>query len=302
VKTIQSLLTGAALLAPIAFASPARAADKVGRECFKASEAAVSSISEKKFRAALAQRIACAASRCPGSIRKECEREVERITGLIPTLLFDAKDRRGRDLSEVRVIMDGELIVEKLQGLAVQVDPGQHSFEFQTEGEEPLSLQLLVHEAEKQRRVPIRFGPPEPAEPAPVVLPVAPVVAAPAVSAKLDEESNHGLGTQRSLALVAGGVGLVGVAVGTVFGLRSMSKHNEAERACPGECSDSSGAELWSDARANGTVSTIAFAVGGATLAGGVVLWLTAPNQSAGDGGLKFAVGPGSVAMTGTWW
>jgi hypothetical protein len=53
------------------------------------------------------------------------------------------------------------------------------------------------------------------------------------------------------------------------------------------------------DAKQSGTISTIAFAVGGAALVGGAVLWLTAP-RGAPDRQTALLVGPGSVQLLGS--
>ena len=77
--------------------------------------------------------------------------------------------------------------------------------------------------------------------------------------------------------------GIVGLAVGSVFGLQAKSKNDDALQ--PANCPTSklcnpSGLQLTDDAKSAATVSTVAFAAGGAALVGGVVLWLTAPKAS----------------------
>ena len=62
--------------------------------------------------------------------------------------------------------------------------------------------------------------------------------------------------------------------------------------------------EKGNDARSAANLSTIAFIVGGAGLAGGVVLWMTAPKtdehgQTASAKNLAIHVGPSSVSLTG---
>jgi tetratricopeptide (TPR) repeat protein len=114
-------------------------------------------------------------------------------------------------------------------------------------------------------------------------------------------EKETGLGTQRILALVAGGVGVVGVGVGTVFGLKSMSNKDDAEQHCDGAvCRDQQGVDLRSDAISAGNISTIGFAVGLAGLAGGAVLWLTAGGESEKEQ-VAVGVGPGAVSIKGIW-
>jgi len=95
--------------------------------------------------------------------------------------------------------------------------------------------------------------------------------------------------TQRTVALVAGGVGIAGLAVGAIAGAMALSERGNAERECPTEihdfrCPTEAGAEAWNSAASAGNVSTIAFVAGGVVLAGAAVLWLTAPSAKARAG------------------
>lgn len=108
---------------------------------------------------------------------------------------------------------------------------------------------------------------------------------------------------QRTMGLVLGAAGVVGVGVGTYFGLRTFSKNGEAEDACPAQrCTSAEGLALTDQARNAATASNIAFGVGLVALAGGVALYLTAPSSSgtAFVGPLQARVGPGSISLGGT--
>ena len=105
--------------------------------------------------------------------------------------------------------------------------------------------------------------------------------------------------TQRILAGVVGGVGVVGVVVGSVFGLKASSDWDEAKSDCnPYPKCGPSGAQAGDDAQSAATISTIAFIVGGAGIAGGLILWFTAPDA---DSSAETAVGlaPGRVLVQG---
>jgi hypothetical protein len=94
------------------------------------------------------------------------------------------------------------------------------------------------------------------------------------------------------------GAGVVALGVGVGFGVDSIVKHGDAQKACPGTtCPNAGGASLWSDAVSAGNVSTALFVAGGVALAGGVVLWLVAPRTSPGT--TQVGVGPGSVQLRG---
>lgn len=112
--------------------------------------------------------------------------------------------------------------------------------------------------------------------------------------------------TMRTAGLVIGAAGLVGVVVGSVFGLNAKSKNDEAADMCSGTvCRDPRAIPLTSDAQAAATVSTIAFAAGGVALAGGAALYFLAPKKPSGGTGLQVApqVGLGSAGLVlgGSW-
>jgi hypothetical protein len=107
------------------------------------------------------------------------------------------------------------------------------------------------------------------------------------------------------LALTAGGVGLAGIALGSVFGAQAMSKHSTAQGECQGDVCTAAGMQDIQSGRSAGDLSTIFFGVGAAALAGGVVLWLTAPSGHATTGSLRAAplVGKdgGGISLQGAW-
>jgi len=92
------------------------------------------------------------------------------------------------------------------------------------------------------------------------------------------------LGAQKTIALVAGGVGVVGIAIGAVSGIIAVSKRSSAQSACPSDvyafrCPTESGTAAWNSATTAGNVSTVSFIAGGVFLAGAAVLWFTSPSS-----------------------
>jgi hypothetical protein len=100
--------------------------------------------------------------------------------------------------------------------------------------------------------------------------------------------------------VAAAGVGLVGVGVGSVFGLRSKKYRDDSEDYCDGtRCTDLRGVGLKDDAIKAGNISTIAFAAGGAAFATAGVLWILAPSKAASETAVGVVVGPHSVSLRG---
>jgi serine/threonine-protein kinase len=83
------------------------------------------------------------------------------------------------------------------------------------------------------------------------------------------------------MGYVVGGVGIVGVGLGSFFGLQAVSKWSSAKNDCGGGCPDGSAARKEkSDAVTDATISTVGFAAGGVAIAGAIVLLVTAPSST----------------------
>src|SRR5690606_20012508 len=93
--------------------------------------------------------------------------------------------------------------------------------------------------------------------------------------------SGEGLPTQRVVALALGGVGVVGLGLGTFFGLRAMSSLDAANAHCDDRFCNEEGLGFRDDARTEANVSTIAFAASALAIGGGIALWVTAPKTKA---------------------
>jgi hypothetical protein len=95
---------------------------------------------------------------------------------------------------------------------------------------------------------------------------------------------------------------VAGVIVASVFGVRSIVKHNESDQYCQkdGVCSDIRGVEAMDAARTAGDVSTVAFVVGGLALGAATVLLLTAPEEHDGPQmSARIGIGPSGVSLHG---
>ena len=155
--------------------------------------------------------------------------------------------------------------------MAVPVDPGDHLVEVSAPGKKKWS-----------KPVDVRPG-------AQIVVELPELeseAAAPGSSVALSSDDATPRGrrgsTQKIVAVAVGGVGVVGVVIGSVFGLKASSNWSDAKDHCsnfPNGCG-AEGVRLGEDANSAATVSTIGFAVGVAGIAGGTILWLTAPSGS----------------------
>ncbi len=212
----------------------------------------------------------------------EAAADLAALTPKIPQLTVQVE---GAGAAEVSVLVDGAAVSVDAIGKALPVNPGPHKIEG-TRGDEHPVVDLTLVEGEQKPAL-LHFGASTQTPPAAEVDSRRPLQA-----------PTSNFGTQRTLALVAGGVGVVGVGIGTVFGLKSKSSHDEAVKYCSGAtCSDARGVTAGNDAHAAGNVSTVAMVVGVAGLAGGVVLWLSAPKSA--EQNAELGLGFGTLQLRG---
>jgi hypothetical protein len=149
-----------AATSPAVTAQTARSADPTTADCLNANERALAYRRSHKLRDARAQFLVCAAGTCPADVRNECSRRVVEVNAAIPTIVFEAKDAAGSDLSAVKVSMDGQPLADTLEGIPISLDPGAHQFVFETANNSPIQRSFVISEGQKGRREQVVFGSP----------------------------------------------------------------------------------------------------------------------------------------------
>lgn len=259
-------LAGIALpLAASLLATPARADDAA---CIAASEQGLTLRRQGKLQDALKQLAACADPSCPGEVKAECANRIADVDKAMPTLVLAATDGSGNDLRDVKVTMDGTPLLTTLDGRPVSIDPGSHAFHFEAAGQPPVDKTLVLREGEKDRREVVMVGTPPPAP-----LPATPT----------PTPSPSWWTTQRTLAVISGGVGIVGLGLGGVFGGLAISDQSQEKNNCSSSsCPNRGQANAdYTTGNTNATVSTVAFIAGGVFVAAGAVLFFTAHDPAA---------------------
>ena len=169
---------------------------------------------------------------------------------------------------------DGIVVGAGLWATPVPVDPGHHHVEATAPGYKPFAMTVSLG-SDADRRV--------------VVVPVLERAAeAPEQPAAPTGEDSRKPLFYGGLAMV--GAGVVGLAVGTVFGLRAMGFNSDSRTDCDAQsvCGPS-GVASRNDARSSGGASTAAFVVGGVLLAGGATMLVIARSRSRGGMSLRAA-------------
>jgi len=248
----------------------AHAADTVTPAvCVAANEEAGPLRRAGKLREARAKLRLCSAQVCPAAVRKDCVAGAAQTDNDVPTVAFSVQGPEGNDLSAVHVSLDGQPLADQLDGKALDVDPGEHVFRFESAGQPTVEKRIVIVEGEKNRHERVQMGEPKP----------APVITAPRPAPEAPPPPPN---TKRTVGLALGGGGLVVVAVGGVFGLIATLQWNNAKTACGGtfplSCSEpvAANADRSASIRA-GTVADVLIGVGGVAVVTGVTLALLSP-------------------------
>jgi hypothetical protein len=125
--------------------------------CLGASERGQRARTAGRLREARDQFLVCGGEACPAMVRRDCAQWQSEIIAMLPSVVFGAKDKQGRDLFDVTVSMDGETLLKKLDGKSVNVDPGPHTFKFEVAGAPAVIERALVKEGEKTRVITVSF-------------------------------------------------------------------------------------------------------------------------------------------------
>ena len=178
---------------------------------------------------------------------------------------------------DVDVKLVGNVLDAAALGTPVPVDPGKHAIEASAKGKKPFSTTVDVSDRARSPSVEI---PALDADPEATKASSGASNNASNGDTHAGDEPSSGPSAQRIVSYVAIGLGVVGVGIGAIFGLRTSSIWADAKTHCTGIECDRTGVTLATDAKNAGTVSTISFIAGGALLAGGAVLFFTSPSGS----------------------
>jgi hypothetical protein len=241
-------------------------------ECAVAAEKSLTLRKQHQLRAARSELLVCASPSCPDVIRDECSRRMTEVNRAMPTIVFEARDEGGRDLSAVTVTMDGAKLADKLDGSAIAIEPGEHAFTFESASRPAVQRSFVLREGEKDRREQIVLV-------LPATSTTTTTTTTPSVLVAVEPPKPPK--TQRTIALGVGVAGLASLLAGVAFGAVAAVDWSHAQTDCGAGCGPTSKAQgERSDALGAATVANVTLIVGGVFLATSVVLWLTAPRAA----------------------
>ncbi len=167
---------------------------------------------------------ACAQHSCPSVVQSDCIGWLENLEKIIPSIVLKAWDNAG-DIFDVQVTIDGKPLAARLQGQAIEVDPGPHLLRFESKGRPPQEQRVLLQEGEKNRVVTANWETPRSTVPA-AAAPVAQKQAVP---------------KERPVPLsvyILAGVGVAGIGTFTYLGLTGKSRESDLRNSCAPFCKD----------------------------------------------------------------
>ncbi|MGE5182616.1 MAG: hypothetical protein ACM31C_11165 [Acidobacteriota bacterium] len=225
-------------------------------------------------------------ARTAGDVRRETEGRA-RATALEPRLSYLTISIPDANRVEGLVIKrDGVIVDPALWNQGVPVDAGTYQISGQAPGHEAWSTNVSVQgEAQKASVEVPRFKQLADLTKAVTVKP-APAPVAPPLEPRDDDDERPAPPPRwtmlRKASVVAAAVGAASVAGGLGFGLESRSLERQANAICPeATCADAHALALNRSAQRDALAGNIMFGVGGAAIAGAVVLWFVgAPHQA----------------------
>jgi hypothetical protein len=193
----------------------------------EAAECAASYVAAQQFRIegklllSRRQLLVCSRDACAATLRVDCVRWLAEVDAATPTVVFAVRGPGGQDLTGVRVVMDGELLAERVGGAAVSVELGPHRFRFEASGFAPALAEMVAREGEKAREIRVDLVP---ASPGPTA-----AVQAPTGDARRQARS-------QLLAYVLGAASVASIGVGAAFEANGLAKRQDLFGCNPPGC------------------------------------------------------------------
>lgn len=223
--------------------------------CAEAAELGQEHRRNGKLRDALESFRRCARRTCPTVVTADCLRFAADVEHSLPSLVFRARDE-GKDVTDVTVFVDGEKVVESLDGMARELDPGTHEVRFEREGRSAVVETVVLVEGEKSRLLTATFSEVSPGPPTAV--------------------------------WVLGGLGAASIAGFAYLGLSARSDREDLEATCgvTKSCTDDQVAGF----RRKAVMADVFLGIGIVSLATAGVLWMGTGQPDPAKGGVDVDV------------
>jgi hypothetical protein len=95
--------------------------------------------------------LSCAKVTCGAVIKQRCSAHYTQLEEDTPSVVPLVTDESGDPRVDVQVTMDNELLASRLDGRALQVDPGLHEFSFSADGAVIASQKVMIVQGQRNR-------------------------------------------------------------------------------------------------------------------------------------------------------
>jgi hypothetical protein len=113
-----------------------------------------------ELREARAEWLLCAREPCPERFRAQCLEWFDEVDKLVPSVVIAIEGNPAA--TEVRVLVDGVVVAERLDGTPIEVNPGEHVFRFEPKGGAASEQRVLINAGQKTRALTIVAAPSAP--------------------------------------------------------------------------------------------------------------------------------------------
>jgi hypothetical protein len=215
---------------------------------------------------------------------EDATKELEALGARIGNLVVEVRGSDGAS-----VTLDGEPVPNAALGVKRPTDPGEHVLRATAPGMTDASVKFTLAEG-ATRNVTLELKPPTPGG-----------------GGAVDEAKPSS--TQKMVGIALAGVGGAGLVLGGITGSLALNQHGELAKLCNAmtRICPSGQQDALNSFHTVSAISTIGFAVGGAAVAAGVILILTAPSPKraepavARQGAVEISpvIGAGYLGVTG---
>lgn len=234
-----------------------------------------------KLRRAVELATACSREACPAYARMDCLRFVEEYKAQTPSIVVVAKDATGCDTTDARVSVDGAVVLESVDGRAIEIDPGEHTLRVEVPGVPAEEQKVVIAQGQKDRA--IRFG-----ESRGELCRKGPTKPPPPPPAPMKSERS-GL---TIAGMVVGGVGLASLTAGAGFAIAGFVQRSDLE-----ECKPCSQTRI-DDVRQTFIVGDVLLGAGAAAVGTAIVLLVVGGNeQPAKKPAVSFGLAPAAWSV-----
>jgi hypothetical protein len=217
----------------------------------------------------------CGRAECPKLIQQDCTQWTGEVLAALPSVVPAAKDRNGRDMVDVRLTVDGNVVTEILDGKPIVLDPGVHAFVFEAKAAAGAAAtdvkeQVVVRPGEKNRIVTVTFASADNGGKS------ATDARDPRDTHDTHDTSMPSKSSPPVVAYVLGGLGIAALGVAGVMGLLANGDAHDLRSTCAPNCNQGDVDAI----QTRYTISGVTAGVGGVLLVTGVVLFIVHKRDS----------------------